>query len=153
MVQILNNHHLGTKARIDRTHLKSYHARADHHQLFRNAPQRQSPGRGHDNFLVNLNIGQACGFRACCNHNMFGLINRTAHFNLPRRGHLGPAFDPCDLILFQQKFYAFGVLAHHIVLIGLHFGPINFRRGTHQTHFFEIHLSIMQSVGRVQQRL
>ena len=50
-----------------------------------------------------------------------------AHFDLTRCRDRSPAFDPVNLVLFEQKFDAFGVAVNDVGFVGLHLFPINRR--------------------------
>ena len=71
----------------------------------------------------------------------------------PASGDRSPTLQPVDLVLLEQEFDAFGVLADDVVLVGLHLFPVDRRRLALQPHLGEVVLGLVQLVGGMQQRL
>src|SRR6056297_4026668 len=93
-VEIFDHRHLRAEAGIDRAHLEPDDACTDHHHGLGHLGQFQRAGGGDDHLFVDLDAGQAAGFRARRDDDIAGLMGVVANLNLARLGDRAPALEP-----------------------------------------------------------
>ena len=144
--------HFGAEAGVDAAQLQPDDACADDHHFLGDLAQLQRAGGGDDDFLVHFDARQGRRLGPGGDDDVFGLMDLIAdlHFAGLRDG--APAFDPVDLVLFEQELDAAGVAVDGFALVGQHLLPIHGRRFALETHLSKVVLGLMQHVAGVQER-
>ena len=79
-------------------------------------------------------------------------MDLIAHLHFAGLRDGAPAFDPVDLVLFEQELDAAGVAVDGFALVGQHLLPIHGRRFALEAHLSKVVLGLMQHVAGVQER-
>ncbi len=129
-IEILNHLDLSPETGIDRPKLKTNDPSTNDNHFLGHFTKRQGALRGDNDFFIHFDAWQSGRRRARRNDDRFCVMDCAANLHLARRGDGTEPFDPIHLVLFEQEFDPFGVLANHIIFIGQHAFPIDLGRST-----------------------
>ncbi len=157
-VEEFDHRHLGPQPAPHRAELEANDAGANDDQLLRRLGERQRAGRGDDDFLVDLDAGQARHVGAGGDDDGLGferlfLAVGVLDHDLAGRGDAPFPDDPVDLVLLEQEGDAGDVRCDGLVLVLHHRGEVELGLSNDDAERRQAVAGLLEHFRGVEQRL
>jgi hypothetical protein len=154
VVEELDDRHLGAEVREDGRELAPDHAAADDHEARRHVVDRQEPGRVEAARVVDALDRRPQRLRAGRDHGVLegdGLAALDRHLVGAREPPT--SLDDRDAVGLQQPAETGHRAVDHLLLVGLHLGPVDLDAGDLHAQLGERGVRVLDGVSALHQRL